>query len=97
MGHAFIKGLTVVGQTLFFSAFDSETNVELWRSDGTPLGTRRVVDINPGLGHSYLDELTGMHGVLYFRAFHPDYGFELWRSDGHATGTQLVVDLQDRP
>ena len=50
-----------MGDKLFFAATDA-SGTELWTSDGTRSGTRRVVDINPGcratmirdLGHDYI-------------------------------------------
>lgn len=42
-----VNNLTVVGNTLFFTANDGSTGVELWRSNGqTGSGTTRVTNIN---------------------------------------------------
>ncbi|HSQ01509.1 MAG TPA: ELWxxDGT repeat protein, partial [Candidatus Dormibacteraeota bacterium] len=40
--------LTVVNHTLYFVASDGQTGFELWRSDGTAVGTRPVGDLVPG-------------------------------------------------
>jgi len=40
--------LTDINGTLFFAADDGTTGIELWRSDGTPEGTKLVKDIYPG-------------------------------------------------
>ena len=39
----------VIGETLFFGAFDPVSGQELWKSDGTETGTVLVKDINPGI------------------------------------------------
>src|SRR5262245_58459971 len=38
------------GSTLYFTADDGSSGVELWRTDGTGPSTRLVKDINPGGG-----------------------------------------------
>ncbi|RKI63409.1 hypothetical protein D7X55_20165 [Corallococcus sp. AB049A] len=70
---------------------------ELWRSDGTFLGTRMVKDVWPGPGSSLPTGLTVMDGRLYFAAEDGAHGRELWRSDGTAQGTLLVQDLEPGP
>jgi ELWxxDGT repeat protein len=85
--------LTAVGDAVYFAASDHTGGDELWRTDGTELGTYRVKDINPGFGGSSPQNLTAADGALYFRAWEPFGGYELWRSDGTATGTVRVSDL----
>lgn len=90
---SFRSPLTVVGQTLFFTANDQEHGTELWRSDGTPEGTTLVRDIRPGVGSSALESLTVVNETLYFAADDGVHGVELWQSDGTSAGTVLVQDL----
>ncbi len=78
----------VVNQTMFFTATDANTGVELWKTDGTSEGTVRVKDINPN-GDSNPRNLTNVNGVLYFVA-DDGSGFALWRSDGTDSGTVIV-------
>ena len=91
--------LTVVGDTLFFSAGSGYGyGRELWRSDGTTAGTVLVKDINPGVYYqsygSDPGDLTAVNGILYFSAGDGgEAGRELWRSDGTAAGTALVKDV----
>jgi ELWxxDGT repeat protein len=70
--------------TLFFSATDGAHGVELWRSNGGPLGaggTKMVADINPGAAASIGDSLfTNVNGSLYFSANDGSSGLELWRT-----------------
>ncbi len=84
------------GDTIYFSADDGLSGRELWRSDGTAVGTRRVRDIWPGSqsGVSYGRGLV-WNGVLYFGANGGGgAGTELCRSDGTETGTWRVKDIR---
>ncbi|MCK8500571.1 ELWxxDGT repeat protein [Myxococcus fulvus] len=98
--------LTALGGQVFFHAGsdgnygelgDTRHGGELWRSDGTTLGTRMVRDIWPGPKGSLPSDLVAMDGVLYFAAEDGWRGRELWRSDGTALGTWMVWDLQWGP
>ncbi|DAC32384.1 MAG TPA: hyalin, partial [Candidatus Poseidoniaceae archaeon] len=43
----------LIGDTLYFSAYDGSSGVELWAHDTSNASTWRVADINSGTGHSY--------------------------------------------
>lgn len=96
-GDAYDEGtprdLTAVAGTLFFTANDGIHGRELWRTDGSALGTVLVKDINSGSGSSYASWLTSVGGTLSFTAFDGVHGHELWRSDGTEAGTALVADI----
>ncbi|MBM7518211.1 ELWxxDGT repeat protein [Nocardioides nitrophenolicus] len=86
--------LAVIDHVLYFAADDGETGTELWRSDGTPGGTRLVTDLEPDgpgalFGVSRSDTAV-VDGTLYFAA--ADKG-QLWSTDGTAAGTHRVADL----
>jgi ELWxxDGT repeat protein len=83
----------VLGSTFFFVADDGTSGQELWASDGTVPGTRRVKDIWPGPGGSGPRWLTVAGGRLFFSADDGTHGRELWVSDGTEAGTMLVADL----
>jgi ELWxxDGT repeat protein len=70
------------------------TGDELWKSDGTPSGTVRVLDIRPNADGSAARYLTNVNGTLYFRADDGSTGYELWKSDGTESGTVRVLDIQ---
>jgi ELWxxDGT repeat protein len=95
----------------FFTAFDGPAStgggdhgVELWKSDGTVVGTCLVKDIWSGITTSNPFGLTAMNGELFFSADDGNHGVELWKSDGTDTGstcgpttgsgTVLVKDIQ---
>jgi ELWxxDGT repeat protein len=83
----------VVGDTLYFSADGGDgAGFELWKTDGTPGGTTRVTDINPGAAHAEPRLTTAFAGGVYFAATDTEHGEALWKSDGTAAGTQFVFD-----
>ncbi len=76
-----------VSGTLYFSYYS-----ELWKSDGTPEGTKLLAsfDSASGPGISYI---ANVNGAMYFVANDGLTGFELWRSDGTTAGTVMVKDI----
>ena len=85
--------LTDVNGILYFRATNGTDGNELWRSNGTALGTFQLRDINPGSGSSTPMGLKNVNGVLYFSAFHPSFGREPSISDGTFGGTVLLKDV----
>ncbi len=84
---------TSVNDTLFFSGVDDEHGRELWRSDGSKMGTHMLKDINPGQSGSYPHSLTSINGTLFFNAIDGVHGAELWKTDGSTAGTMMVKDI----
>jgi ELWxxDGT repeat protein len=80
------------GDRLFFVAEDAG-GFELWSTDGTPGGTRRVFDVWPGPESSRLAGLAAAGDRVFFSAYDGEHGRELWVSDGTAAGTRMVWDL----
>lgn len=81
---------------VYFSAATgaSNTDRELWRSDGTDAGTTLVKDINPAAGAS--GNPFGMivfNNTLFFSANDGTNGTELWKSDGTTVGTVMLKDI----
>jgi ELWxxDGT repeat protein len=79
---------------------------ELYRSDGTPLNTVIVKDINPNYNtnvhppvplSSYPHRLLRGGDYVYFRADDGTHGDRLWRTDGTEAGTVLVEDPEVSP
>jgi len=81
--------LAAVGSVVYFAGTDVAHGTELWRSDGTELGTFLVKDIVPGLDSSGITEMVAMGASVFFVA-----GGELWRSNGTDGGTVRVKDIR---
>lgn len=87
------QDLTMVGSTLFFTHVDADHGPELWRSNGTAAGTRRLTDLPTRLLRTRPAELTASDGRLWFVA-DEGRGPELWVSDGTPRGTHPVDDTR---
>ncbi len=72
------SSLAVAGGKVYFSATDGTSGFELWESDGTAAGTRRVQDIAPGGLSSHPTELRTVANRLFFSAGDSLHGEEPW-------------------
>ena len=87
-----------VNGTLMFAANDGTDGGELWKSNGTPVTTVPVADINVGPGSGaatgkYETVLANVNGTLYFVGDDGSTGQELWKSNGTAVTTVPVKDI----
>ncbi len=84
---------------VFFTAEEARTGRELWWTDGTAAGTRRVKDVLPGARGSAPHDLVIFRDRVWFIAGLPGGGEGLWQSDGTAAGTRLIdhLRMQDAP
>ena len=86
------RGLLEHDGVLYFLSSDPDHGLEIWRSDGTQMGTRRLVDLNPGPASSAA-RLVGLTADrLFVTATTPDHGEELWSIT--ADGDARVYDLR---
>ncbi len=76
-----------IGGTTFFAANDG-TGTDLWKTDGTPVGTENIS--SPYGEFDAVQELTNVYGTLFFRGHIPNFGNGLWKSDGTEAGTELI-------
>ena len=72
-----------------------DKGLELWRSDGTPSGTYRLKDINPGKADSLgmNTEFLTVGSTIFFTADDGVHGEELWKTDGTSAGTVMIKDI----
>ena len=86
----------LVGDTLYFSAYDGSSGYELWAHDTSNASTWRVADIYSGSGNSnpgqYMETLVG--DTLYFSADDGGSGYELWAHDTSNASTWRVADIR---
>jgi ELWxxDGT repeat protein len=86
----------VVGGEAFFAGCDATNDCELYKTNGTLLGTKLVKDINGFPGNSSSpQELVAFKGEVYFSA-KPFSARSLFRSDGAAGGTVSVGSVEPR-
>jgi ELWxxDGT repeat protein len=97
--------LAVAGGLWYFRSFDPLLDLEVWVSDGTAGGTRKLKEINaqtsafdilplgPSAGLFGAHPLADLNGTLLFQASDGSSGDELWRSNGTAAGTFRVKDV----
>jgi len=90
--------LTASGGTLYFTAYEPDVGYELWTSDGSPTGTRRIgTDLFPGnrTTDPAPNTFTVMGDTVYFVANAPGTGLTdeypaiptLWRTRGDVSST----------
>lgn len=89
LGDSSPDHLTAVGTFLYFVADNGADGRELWKTNGTALGTFMLGNISP-LGDSLPDEITNIGAIVYFSASN-GAGRELWRTDGTVLGTNNLT------
>ncbi|HIK05310.1 MAG TPA: pre-peptidase C-terminal domain-containing protein [Trichormus sp. M33_DOE_039] len=85
IGNSDPANLTALGNTLYFTANDSSTGVQLWSSNGsTATRLSNITDFNPS-------NLTVFNNRLYFTASNSSFGQELWEYNG--TSVNRISDI----
>lgn len=82
----------VAGDTLFFTAYDAQHGIELWKYEQGAAAAQLVKDIWEGPESARPSNLLAVNGRVYFNAWTQDHGFEPWVSDGTNAGTRMIVD-----
>lgn len=86
------RGMTTVGNTVYFSATDGVHGRELWKTSGTEASTVLVKDINPN-GDANPANFCNVNGTVFFTANDSQQSTQLWKTDGSAAGTQFVANI----
>lgn len=89
------SNLIVFNNKLFFTAENDLNGTELWKTDGTEMGTVIEKDINSGSASSSPGSLTIFNNELYFSANDGINGIEIWASSGNGidTETRLIANI----
>ncbi|MCC7465772.1 MAG: T9SS type A sorting domain-containing protein [Saprospiraceae bacterium] len=77
----------VAGNNLYFNMTSADTGNELWKTNGTAIGTVLVSDIRPGVGNSNIQSIRVCGTDLFFSANNGTTGQEPWNL-ANATATQ---------
>ncbi len=93
---ATVHEIEAVGPDVYFVASENNSSsLDLWKSDGTTVGTIRLTGLGPK--DSGPHHLTNVNGTLFFRGYDSVEGHELWKTNGTTTGTTLVRALKSGP
>ncbi len=88
--------MTVFKDKMYFAAYPSAGNYQLFRSDGTEPGTNMIqpasTNNNPLTGYMYFNGFIEFKGKLYFRANYTSTGDELWSIDDTTTSITSIQD-----
>lgn len=81
-----------LGNRLIFAGDDGVAGGEPAASDGTPVGTGLLADVNPGFDTSSPVEITSLGSKVLFRAFNgTPNDVSLWSTDGTPAGTAALA------
>ncbi|HVC96995.1 MAG TPA: DUF4214 domain-containing protein [Pirellulales bacterium] len=80
---------TINGKVVFTADVGSNSQTQLWSTDGTPTGTLLVASFNRGTVVDFVP--LGLD--LYFLGDDGTHRRQLWKTDGTATGTSMVTDI----
>jgi ELWxxDGT repeat protein len=93
LGNLTVVPTGFLAANVFFSAYAELWGRQVWKSDGTALGTVMVKNVYPPVYSNPL-ALMNVGGTLFFSAVTSAEGRELWKSDGTSAGTVLVKDIR---
>ena len=87
------------GTYLLLMARTPASGVELWRSDGTDIGTVILKDINSGVDSSGVQFFSKFNNLVLFEANDGVllHGIETWKTDGTPGGTTILKDINPGP
>lgn len=86
---------TAINNIIYFNANDGINGFELWRSDGTEVGTYMIKNIDTSTNDgSFPREFVILNNTIYFIA-NDNSGTGLWTTDGTDSGTLKIINLND--
>lgn len=93
------SNFSLLGTQFIFSANNDSiagANAELWKTDGTTLGTNMVKNIYPDTvftANGFYQGIGVNNNTLYFSAEQDSIGIELYMSNGTTAGTQFLKNI----
>ena len=89
-----VRGITeLTPGVVLFGASTNDSELDLWRSDGTEAGTTLVRKLN-ARSSSFFIFPTVWNGKLFLRVDDGVHGSEPWVTDGTEAGTELLIDAE---
>ncbi len=85
-----VGNYAVIGSTMYLTADNGTTGMELYKFDGTDITL--VADIATGSGSSQPTDFTVYNGILYFSAETSSYGRELYK---YTPATNSLIRISD--
>jgi len=83
--------LTPVNESLYFTAYSSDSGYELWKIDDGQSTTTRLTDLNPGTGSSTPSGIIVVQGKLYFAADDGSGVRKLWMYDPNPVSPATIL------
>jgi ELWxxDGT repeat protein len=83
-----------MGSELFFAADNGTNGAELWKTDGSSVGTVMIKDINPGPEDGFKSGIAAsFEGNFYFAGSTSTTDRQPWVTDGTSSGTHLLKEM----
>ncbi|WP_116108515.1 T9SS type A sorting domain-containing protein [Lewinella sp. IMCC34191] len=80
----------------YFLADQPGIGTELWRTDGSPSGTRLLADFYPGPSSPEFSEPVPTGNGIVLTAIHPEYGEEVFTVENGSESIELLMDVNTR-
>ena len=92
LGESTLEHAVAIGDTLFFFANGGEWGKQLWRTDGTEVGTYRVSAFQD-IANRFTVPLATFNNEIYFAFLKPGTDYkQIWKGNGQEGNFQLVKD-----
>lgn len=88
------QGPITIDGSVYFMAYNENSDYEIWKSDGTAEGTVQLSSLNEIGGEvDFNNGVAIYNGEAYFSAYNNTDGSELWKTDGTIEGTTMVKNI----